>query len=131
MALRRRTPASALADELTELIREGRACLVGPIRQEVLSGIRDRTHYERLRDRLRAFVDLDLTTADFERAAELSNLCRRKGVQGSPTDFLICAAAERHGASIFTTDEDFPLYARHVPIVLHVPGRGGGASAGA
>ena len=126
MALRRRAPASSLAAELTELIREGRACLVGPIRQEVLSGIRDRGQYERLRDRLREFVDLALATVDFERAAELSNLCRRKGVQGSPTDFLICAAAERHGASIFTTDADFPLYARHVPIVLHVPGRGGG-----
>jgi predicted nucleic acid-binding protein len=131
LALRRRAPASALADELTELIREGRACLVGPIRQEVLSGIRDRGQYERLRDRLREFVDLALATVDFERAAELSNLCRRKGVQGSPTDFLICAAAERHGASIFTTDADFPLYARHVPIVLHVPGRGGGTTADA
>ena len=28
---------------------------------------------------------------DYELGAELHNTCRRKGVQGSSTDFLICA----------------------------------------
>lgn len=39
-----------------------------------------------------------------ERAAEFYNHCRNKGVQGSNTDFLICAVAARFKTPIFTTD---------------------------
>ncbi|MES1245213.1 MAG: type II toxin-antitoxin system VapB family antitoxin [Acidobacteriota bacterium] len=56
-----------------------------------------------------------------ERAAELFNLCRRQGVQGSNTDFLLCAVAERHGLPILTTDGDFEIFSRHVPVSLHRP----------
>ena len=42
-----------------------------------------------------------------------------EGVQGSNTDFLICAAAERRGLPIFTTDADFTRFARLLPIELH------------
>ena len=48
LALRRRskelTPSeSALREELPELIEEGRVRLLGPIRQEILSGIREQS----------------------------------------------------------------------------------------
>lgn len=122
LALRRREPgADGAVRELQELIREARVHLIGPIRQEVLSGIRESTQFLSLRDRLRSFPDLVLETEDHERAAEIFNLCRRHGVQGSNTDFLICAAAERHGLPILTTDRDFESFARHVPIALHRP----------
>ena len=39
------------------------------------------------------------------------NTCRAAGVQGSNTDFLICAAAERRQFSILTTGRDFVRYA--------------------
>jgi hypothetical protein len=52
------------------------------------------------------------------RAAEHFNRCRAAGIAGSPVDFLICAAAERLAVPIFTTDVDFPRFARHVPIRL-------------
>ena len=68
---------------------------------------------------LRAFVDEALEGADFERAAEHFNTCRTRGVQGSNTDFLICAAAERRGLPILTTDDDFVRFARILPIELH------------
>ncbi len=96
-----------------------RAHLLGVIRQELLSGIRDAAQFEELRARLRAFPDLEVTTADHERAAELFNFCRGGGLQGSNTDFLICAVAERHAMPILTTDDDFALFARHLPIELH------------
>jgi hypothetical protein len=42
-----------------------------------------------------------------------------KGVQGSNTDFLICSVAVRNKFSIFTTDKDFELLSKHLPILLH------------
>lgn len=123
LALRRRQPAPAhpALAELAELIREMRAELLGAIRQELLSGIRDSAQFEKLRGRLRAFPDLPVTTADHERAAEFFNLCRAQGIQGSNTDFLICAVAERQQIPILTTDDDFGLFAKHLPIALHSP----------
>jgi predicted nucleic acid-binding protein len=40
-------------------------------------------------------------------------------VQGSNTDFLICAAAERRNLPILTTDADFRRFAAILPITLH------------
>ena len=116
---RRQLPEHPAVQELRELIGEAQAHLVGAVRQEILSGIREISQLERLRDRLREFPDLPVTLADHERAAELFNTCRSRGVQGSNTDFLLCAVAERYGMPILTTDEDFPLFARHIPIDLH------------
>ena len=122
LALRRRNPADdGAVRELQELIREGRVHLIGPIRQEVLSGVREAAQFQTLRDRLRSFPDLPLETVDHERAAEHFNLCRRYGVQGSNTDFLLCAVAERHNLAILTTDGDFESFSRHLPIALHRP----------
>jgi predicted nucleic acid-binding protein len=122
LALRRRHfSLDPAALELRELIREGRAHLIGPFRQEVLSGIREKAQFDRLRAHLREFPDLPVQTADHERAAEFFNVCRSRGVQGSNTDFVICAIADRYGMAILATDGDFPLYAPHLPIQLHVP----------
>ena len=123
LALRRRTrvPEPSIA-ELRSLIDEGRVAMIGPIRQELLSGLRTAEAFERLRDHLRPFSDEILESGDFERAAQHFNTCRAKGVQGSSTDFLICAAAERRRFPILTTDADFIRFAEILPIVLH--GRG-------
>ena len=124
LALRRRKISQdPAALELRELIREGRAHLIGPIRQEVLSGIREKAQFERLRAHLREFPDLQVRTADHERAAEFFNICRSRGVQGSNTDFVICAIADRYGMAILATDGDFPLFVPHLPIQLHVARR--------
>lgn len=92
--------------------------MIGPIRQELLSGIRTPEAFVRLRDHLRPFADEPLETADFERAAEHFNTCRARGVQGSNTDFLICAVAERRELPILTTDADFTRFADVLPISL-------------
>ncbi|MEE8526455.1 MAG: PIN domain-containing protein [Thermoanaerobaculia bacterium] len=122
LALRRREPEETPPVlELRELILEGRAQLIGSVRQEVLSGIRHSAQYQRLRASLRAFPDLDVVSEDHERAAGLFNLCRRHGIQGSNTDFLICAVADRRRMSVFTTDLDFSLFGEHIPLRLHRP----------
>jgi predicted nucleic acid-binding protein len=120
LALRRNVPAEGPEQtELIELIKEVRVQMIGPVRQELLSGIRSQAQFRKLRDHLRAFPDLELTPRDYETAAEFFNLCRGKGIQGSNTNFLICAVAARQKIPIFTTDGDFTLFQPHLPIALH------------
>ena len=120
LALRRRTDShNPEAEELRRLIAAHVAEIIGPIRQEILSGVRDAAQFARLEGHLAAFPDLPLLTEDYVTAAKFFNACRSKGIQGSNTDFLICAIAVRHDLAIFTTDGDFPQFARCVPIVMH------------
>ncbi len=107
--------------ELAELIDEGRAVLIGPVRQEILSGISSPSQFSLLKERFRAFDDLPLKTDDYEIAAEFFTTCRKKGIQGSHIDFLICAAAKNHSMAIFTNDQDFNNYYRMLKIELHQP----------
>jgi predicted nucleic acid-binding protein len=124
LALRRTTTdlnshEQHLTATLRELIREARAQLLGPVRQELLSGIRHETGFEKLRADLRSFDDPRLESADYEEAAHIHNQCRKRGIAGSPIDFLICAAALRRNWEIFTTDKDFTRYARAVAVRLY------------
>jgi predicted nucleic acid-binding protein len=107
--------------ELAELIREGRVVMMGPIRQEILSGIKVRSQFELLRDHLGAFPDLPLESADYEDAAEAFNRCRERGIQGSNTNFLICSAALRRELAVYTTDNDFFRYGKVLELKLHEP----------
>jgi predicted nucleic acid-binding protein len=109
-----------MLDALRELIREGRAQMIGSIRQELLSGIRDEQQFLKLRDRLRAFEEPTLQANDYETAAAMSNQCRARGIAGSPVDFLICAVARSRGWQILTTDLDFAHYARILLLKLYV-----------
>jgi predicted nucleic acid-binding protein len=107
--------------ELASLIDEGRAQLIGPIRQEILSGVREPQQYVRLREHLSSFADEPLASTDFEAAARLSNQCRTAGIAGTPVDFLICAVALERSWAVFTTDRDFLSYARLLGVKLHAP----------
>ncbi len=121
LALRKKTLTpneKKIVIELKELIYELRAVIIGPIRQELLSGLSDETKFNDLKQKLEAFDDLPLSKEDYEYASELSNNCRRKGIQGSHIDFLICAAAINK-ISILTTDKDFVNYKNVINFRLH------------
>jgi len=105
--------------KLENLIFDQRVLIMGPIRQEVLSGYSDLRQFEKLRKKLSYFENVPITEADYVEAATLSNLCRQKGVQGSHIDFLICAVSIRLEAEIFTSDQDFSFYQKHIPIKQH------------
>ena len=122
LALRKKTLTTnetKVVKELKELIYELRVVTIGTIRQELLSGLSDETKFSNLKEKLMAFDDLPLGQEDYEKAAELSNHCRRNGIQGSHIDFLICAAAINNNISIFTTDKDFENYKQVISISLH------------
>ena len=108
-----------LKSALQELVRDGRAQLLGPVRQELLSGLRQEKSFAELRDYLRAFDEPNLGVADYEEAAHIHNQCRSRGIAGSAVDFLICAAASRRCWQIFTTDQDFTRYAKAFPLQLY------------
>lgn len=114
--------------ELRRLIAAHVADIIGPIRQELLSGVRDHAQFARLESALAAFPDLPLLTEDYVTAAKFFNLCRSRGIQGSNTDFLICAVAARNGLAIFTTDRDFRLFSRCLPVVLYEAQKHAGSS---
>lgn len=120
LALRRgKQSASAPVQALQHLIQDHRVQMIGPIRQEILSGIRSDSQFKKLKKHLESFPDLPILTEDYVTAARYFNLCRSKGVQGSNTDFLICSIAVRNKFSIFTTDKDFELFSKLLPILLH------------
>ncbi|MGB3401326.1 MAG: PIN domain-containing protein [Microcoleaceae cyanobacterium] len=120
LALRRRIPpdTSPAVRLLRNLITDDQVVLIGAIRQEILSGIRSSQQFTRLRNYLQAFPDLELLPDDYELAAEFFNICRSHGIQGSNTDFLICAVAHRRSYSILTTDKDFQEFQAHIPVIL-------------
>jgi predicted nucleic acid-binding protein len=110
-----------LVIELSELIREGRAKVIGLVRQEMLSGIKSNEQYEKLRVHLRAFPDEPIDTSDYEEAAKAGNRCRTKGIVVSIVDVLLCAVTVRRDWSIFTTDPDFSHYRKVLPLSIHAP----------
>ena len=120
LALRRsKDIENKYVEELEELIKEFRAQLVGPVRQELLSGIKSEKQYKTLKKHLRAFKDLNIEPVDYELAAQYFNTARQKGIQGSNTDFLLCAISTRHRMPIFTADNDFINFQSVIPIELH------------
>jgi len=106
-------------DKLESLIKDQRALIIGPIRQEILSGYSDLRKFRKLKEKLSYFENIPIQDIDYELAAELCNQCRGKGIQGSHIDFLICAVAKRIDVPIFTTDKDFLRYQRIISIKLY------------
>jgi len=121
LALRKKTHTSAEAvyvARLSEVIRELHLVMIGPVRQEILSGLSEDRRYEELREKLSIFPDHPISTYEYELAARFHNECRRHGIQGSHTDYLICAVAHANGFRIFTLDNDFAQYQEFVGIQL-------------
>jgi predicted nucleic acid-binding protein len=128
LALRRKNESLStnerfIVAELSELIREGRARMIGLVRQELLSAIKATEQYEKLRLHLRSFPDEVVDTSDYEEAAKAGNRCRAKGVVVSIVDILLCAVANKRLWTIFTTDPDFSNYAKVLPLRIHAPRR--------
>lgn len=93
-----------LVAALTENIKDGRVVVVGPVRQEVLSGVKNAGEFDKLHASLNAFRDEPIEALDYVHAARLDNMCRLAGVQCGSVDMLLCAVAEQNQWSILTND---------------------------
>jgi predicted nucleic acid-binding protein len=123
LALRRRPEDISenerrLIAQFYELVREARVRLLGATRQEILSGIREDSQFQRIREYLRAFENVLLTVEDYEEAARMSNRCKRSGIATSQTDMLLCAVSGMRHWEIFSTDRDFVHYRRVLKLRL-------------
>jgi predicted nucleic acid-binding protein len=124
LVLRRSSRATLPIDQqkrasiLNDLIADARVALLGAIRQEILSGIKDPGQFARLKDYLQAFPDAPLEVTDYECAAGMWNTCRSHGIAGTPTDLLICAAAVQRNWLVYASDRDFTRYAKYLPVQL-------------
>ena len=87
---------------------------------EILAGARDDADRDRLRRLLYGLEFLAVDgPADYERAAELYRLCRRRGeTPRKLSDCLIAAVAIRCGVELLCEDADFDAIARHAPLRL-------------
>lgn len=112
---------SPYVEELIDLIQEGRLEIIGPIRMEVLSGIRDSDLFNAFSEKLAAFEDRTISSEIYVLAAKFFNLCRSKGIQGSNTDFLICACSVHWSIPILSKDKDYLHYRKYLPIELIQP----------
>ena len=111
LALRRRNKTQInpreqqLIFEFREAVQDRRAAIVGPIRQEILSGIRNRAQFAKTEDLLDPFCDEEIVAADYVQAARFFNLCRDHGIECGPVDILLCAVAARKRFTILTSDQ--------------------------
>ena len=106
---------------LRDLIAAGKAKTVGPIRQELLSGISSLALFEDLQEYIESLPDVPLTNDIWTLAAQYFNTCRANGIAPAAIDMTICAAAVAHALPIFTSDPDFTRYATVLPVKLFKP----------
>ena len=109
----------AYVNEFQNLLKNQRVIIIGPIRQELLSGYSDIKKFEKLNEKLSYFDNSPILDIDYVEAAKFSKICRANGIQGSHIDYLICAVAVRIEVEIFTTDKYFNNYARYLPLDLY------------
>ncbi|MCE9584461.1 MAG: PIN domain-containing protein [Planctomycetes bacterium] len=129
LALRRRRGDLAPRDRilvlaLQDLIHARAVIFLGPVRQEILSGISDSPGFERIREQLSAFADEPLDAADYEEAARCFNRLAARGAASSSTDCLICAVALNRKIQVFTLDRDFERYRDLLSVELYSPAAG-------
>ncbi|MEN9309205.1 MAG: hypothetical protein RL173_3137, partial [Fibrobacterota bacterium] len=88
------------------LMQENRISMIGPIRQEILTGIKDDNKYAILKEYLQAFEDEPITTEAYEYAAKVANGCMKNGIAISAIDAIIVAVIVLHGFEIYSNDQD-------------------------
>jgi predicted nucleic acid-binding protein len=110
LALRRKNIASLSLDEqklkaeLVRAIQDGRVAMLGLLRHELLSGIKEKAQFDKVKAALDPYLDEPINTADHEHAARVYNECRNQGVEAGTVDIVICAVAVRRGWEVLSGD---------------------------
>lgn len=88
-----------------------------PIRMEVLAGARDDRHLDDLRRLLARASILPVRATDYEEAAALFRVCRRRGeTVRKLIACLIAAVAIRADVPLLHADADYEVLARHTAL---------------
>lgn len=93
----------------------------GLVLQELLQGFAGPTARGAIVERFAALPLLVPSREDHVHAAELRNLCRRRGVQVGTIDALFAQLCIRHELTLLTTDADFTHMEACCPLQLWRP----------
>ena len=113
-----RDTGSSVCLRVDELLAE-EVATCHPIRMEVLAGARDEQHLQDLRGLLARASVIPTFPTDYEDAAALYRVCRRRGESVRKLiDCLIAAHAIRAGLPVLHADSDFDVLARHAGLAV-------------
>ena len=102
-----------------EVLLEGEIATCDAVRMEVLAGARDERHLQNLRRLLARATVIPTQPADYDDAATLYRLCRRKGeTVRKLIDCLIGSVALRADVPILHNDVDFDVLARYADLII-------------
>lgn len=88
------------------LLRSEPVAYTEPILMELLMGARNDTEWDRLRSFITGGILVPFDSAsDFEAAAAINWVARRRGITSGKVDCLILAVAQRSGARLATRDQ--------------------------
>jgi predicted nucleic acid-binding protein len=122
LAFRRRvktSPEPPLVQILHRLVEQDQPVAVpGIVLQELLSGVRSETEFERLQDLMEGFPLILATREHHVGAARLANICRQAGITLTTVDCLIAAMAIKTKSQLLTGDEDFERIASFCALQL-------------
>ena len=118
LALRRDVPPDIKETQILARCLERQDVLfsTGIIVQELLQGFRGPKQRERLIEHFSGLPLIVPDLSDHVEAAALQTTCRRKGIQIGTIDAMLAQLAIGHDLELLTTDRDFALMARHVPL---------------
>jgi len=92
--------------------------ITGLVLQEVLQGFAGPKNREQLVERLSALAFLQPDKQDHMAAAEIRNVCRRRGIQIGTIDALLVQLCQRYELTLLTTDKDFQAASQQVEFRL-------------
>jgi hypothetical protein len=114
-----RDTGSPICDAVDRLLA-AEIAICDPIRMEVLAGARDDAHLRQLRGLLGRATVLPTGPSDYEAAAGIYRVCRRRGeTVRRLIDCLIAAIAAREDVPVLHADADFDVLARHTAVRIH------------
>ena len=115
----RRTGSREIKGRVAAYIESGEAAHCGPVRLELYAGARD-AEIADVRAALALSVLLDFPCDCWDRAGQIENLLRRKGVTVPRDDVLVAAAALHHGVAVYAADAHFQTMrdSGHLPLRL-------------
>ena len=118
LAFRRDMPASSKqARELVRALGGGDTILTtGLVLQELLQGFSGPRNRKLILDRFAVLPSIAPDRRDHIEAADLRNLCRRRGIQIGTIDALLARLCIRHDLVMLAADNDFASIARHSPL---------------
>lgn len=116
---RDRPPEVGAVVALEEALRAGDIVVTtGLVLQELLQGFNGSKQRNRVLDAFAALPTIVPDRDDHVGAADLRNVCRRKGVQVGTIDALLAQLCIHHDLRLLTTDADFARIAEYAPLCL-------------